>query len=396
MVGKWLVSVAVCLLMAAGVSAQLQVGDVVYGLSQSDPLNTLELVRGPVTANGGVIVPDFWDGTPFAQGVEFDNFNGISHNANGNLLATNFGTTALGGTILSFSTTNPSVGAGQLIGDTGPTGIGGAVTLSRLGGLSVNPSNNRIAVTGYDSGAVYVFDYTPGDTMGGGAALNNGRETALQTLIPGATQGTAWLDNDTVLAFGFDGALYEVDAAGTSPLSATAATFLSTAFTGSQYTDLEYNPTISPYVYASYSSNTSSTGVTINTLFILNPNSGYSLVKQIDLSTSANTLREIALGPNGELFLGQYGGSQAPGAIIDVLPDVVTNPASIADNSSFDWFMSTVQSSFNGIDVSLGGAPSAVARLQHGWLSQLPGRGRPDDGHRGRHEYAIVRSEPGW
>ena len=287
-----------------------------------------------------------------AQQCGVRQLNGMSHNANGNLLAVDFGDPAPSAAHLSLSTTNSSVNPGQLIGD--GAGVGGAVTISRLGGLSVNPSNNRIAVAGYDSAAVYVFDYTPGDTMGSGAALANGRETMTPPLLPGTTQGTAWLDDNTVLAFGVDGALYEVDAVS---MSATAATFVNTAFSGSQFTDLEYNPTVSPYVYASYSSNSPAPVGTINTLFILDPNNGYSLVKQLDLSTSANTLREIALGPNGELFLSQYGGSQAPGAVIDVLPDVVNNPGSLMDNSSFDWYMSTVQSSFNGIDVALAARP---------------------------------------
>ena len=230
--------------------------------------------------------------------------------------------------------------------------VGGAVTPSRLGGLSVNPGNNRIAVAGYDSAAVYVYDYTPGDTMGGGASLANGRETAIAPLLPGSTQGTAWLDDNTVLAFATDGTLYEVDAAS---MTATSATFLNTLFAGSQFTDLEYNPQISPYIYAAYSSFESATSTTTNSLFILDPRAGYSLVNTLNLSTSANTLREIALGPNGDLFIGQFSGA------IDVLTDVVSNPSVLTDDSSIDWYTPITFAAFSGMDVAAGGAPPMVS-----------------------------------
>ena len=89
MVSRWIFGVMVCLVMAAGGFAQTQVGDVVLGLNNSNPSNTMELARGPAMANGGVNVTDVWD-TAWINSVEFDNLNGVSHNASGNLLGVDF------------------------------------------------------------------------------------------------------------------------------------------------------------------------------------------------------------------------------------------------------------------------------------------------------------------
>lgn len=322
-------------------------GDVAFGLSRNAAAETLEIVRGPV-AGPGVNVPDPWTSTSFIQSVEFDNLNNISHNAQGNLLGLNFGTSTTSGQIYSFATTTEGVPGGQLIGDT--VGLGGAgLTRSRLSGLSVSPDNLKIAVVAYDVGSVLVYDYTAGDTMGGNALLQGGRSSSA-TLIPSSTQGTAWLDNDTALAFAADGGLYEIDA---TSMNASSVGFFSTSFGSSMFTDLEYNSAISPYIYASFSQFQTATGST-NELFVIDPRNGYSLVKKISLSTSANTLREIALDAEGNLFIGQFGNVAAGGPRIDVLLDVVSNPASLTDNSSLDWYQSPNSSQFNGLDVALG------------------------------------------
>lgn len=324
-----------------------QAGDIAFGLSRSNAGETLEIVRGPAMGTG-TNVPDPWTSTSFIQSVEWDNFGGVSHNAKGNLLGVNFGTSALGGSIYSFSTTDELVTAGQLIGDT--TGTGGAgLPLSRLGGLSVSPDNTKIAVTGNDSMSFYVFDYTAGNTAGAGAALANGRASA-PVLNPSTTHGTTWLDNNNLITLNAAGEIFRVDS---TTMAVTNVGNVSTSFGASMFTDIEYNPAISPFVYATFSQFTSTTG-TINELFVLNPTNGFSLVKKISLSTSANTLREIALDKDGNLFLGQFGNVAAGGPRIDVLLDVVTNPAGLTDNSSIDWYQSPNSSQFNGLDVSLG------------------------------------------
>src|SRR5262249_49182637 len=145
----------------------------------------------------------------------FDNYNNQHHNAHGNVLGVNFnvGGGQTGGAIYSFGTqTTIPAPAAQLIGNTGatgPVGQSGSLPASALGGLSVSPDNHHIAVAAAGSttapsttpGSVYIYDYTPGDTHGAGAALANGRTTSSGILSPGNTQGTAWIDNNTVAAF---------------------------------------------------------------------------------------------------------------------------------------------------------------------------------------------------
>jgi hypothetical protein len=330
-----------------------QPGDIVFGLSTSSTATTLELVRGSAVLNGGAVQTSPWTSDPFIQSVEFDNFGGIAHNANGNLLGGNFGTTSLGGTILSFGTTGTDPApAGQLLFNMDPENQVGPIlpdgNPTRLGGLSVSPDNTKIAITGYDSQRLIVFDYTAGNTMGTGApALANARHSA-QVLVDEDTQGSAWLDNDTVLTFASDGMLYEVDAA---TMAHTLVKDVGSPVVGGEVTSIAYNPAVSPYVYAAKSSFVTAT---TNTLFILDPANNYNLVKTLDLSTSVQTLREIALDKDGNLFMSAFGGSSDPGGKIEFLSDVVSNPAALTDNSTVNWYVSATSSSFNGLDIGFG------------------------------------------
>ena len=329
----------------AFISAQAQVtqpGDVVFGISDSDPALSIELVRGPASGTG-TVTADIWNDNPFIQSMEFDNTGGISHNASGNLLGLNFGAPDSTGQIYSFSTTDASVTTGNLLGDT--TALDGGLSVSRLSSLSVSPDNSKIAVNGYDRGSVIVYDYTPGDTAGNGGAIENLRESSLNLLYLTDTQGITWIDDNTVAAFATDGSIYEVDAttmdstfAGNVPFPMNDA--------ASPYTALVYNEDVSPYLYASRSF--FEDGTTTNELFVLDPANGYSTVHQVDLSTSANTLREIALDQDGNLFFTTFGGE------ISVLQDVVSDPTSIADNSSTIWYTSDVFAGFTGLDVAHG------------------------------------------
>jgi hypothetical protein len=321
--------------------------DVVIGLSQPDAATTLQLLRGDAIENDGAAVTDAWN-QPYMQSMEFDNLGGVSHNAQGNLLGVNFGTTVTGGSIYSLPACE-AFGPGQLIGDT--TGTGGAgISQSRLTGLSVSPDNTKIAVVGYDSGRVIVYDYTAGDCHGAGASLSGARETATQPMCLADTQGTAWLDNNTVIAFSSVGAIVGVDATtmATSNLAALATTC------GPAFTDIEYNPLISPYVYAM---NGEFSGGTTNTLWILDPNAAWGVVNQVDYSTSINTTREIAFDSAGNLWVSQFSDGASPNNI-DFIPDAAANAATLLDNDSLDW-IDVGSASFPGLDVAAtgGGAP---------------------------------------
>jgi hypothetical protein len=307
--------------------------------------------------DGGEFSPGPWN-TPFLQSVEFDNFGGVRHNVRGNLLAADFGTSGDGGSIVSLATNGPiPAPAGQVIGNTRPApdnvGHDGSLALTRLAGLSVSPDNTKVAVTGFANGRVLVYDYTSGDTLGAGASLANGRQTAENTLVIEATQGTAWIDNDTVLAFSAFGPLYEVDAA---TMTATEVGMVTTPFIGSNFTGLAYNPEISPYVFASYSGfNAAATPTVENRVYIFDPASNYSLVNEINLNGSlSDSLREIALDEEGNLFIGVRGSE------IEFIPNVDENPAAIADDSSIDWYDGATFSGFNGLDIGFGEEPDGL------------------------------------
>ncbi|MDA0660170.1 MAG: dockerin type I domain-containing protein [Planctomycetota bacterium] len=323
--------------------AQILPGDVVFGLSRSGAPDTLELVRGPA-AGPGAAVPDFWTGTQFIQGVRFDNLGGVAHNGQGNLLGVNFGTTAAGGSLYNFSTTDSSVTTGQLIGDTTSLGVA-TVTKSRLSSLSVSPNNTKIAVNGYDSGTVLVYEYQAGDTKGAGAQLSGGRETVAGILTLADNQGTAWMDDNTVLTFNTDGSLLTVDA---TTMAHTLVKSIATPFQGSPGTALAYNPDVSPYVYALYGQ--FADPVTTNTLYIVDPRSNFDLVKTIDLSISSSTVRDAALDEHGNLFFTAFGNATT-GTPINVLLNAA-DVNNLADNSSVNWYTSPTGASFSGLDVA--------------------------------------------
>jgi hypothetical protein len=344
----WATALAALLVPSRQALADLpQAGDIVFGLSTNSTTTSLELARGAATMSAGTQVTDPWDTDAFLQSVEFDNLGGVKHNANGNLLAVNFGTGATGGSIYSLATRVDPAPAAQLIGNT--TGTGGTLSLSRLGGLSVSPDNAKIAVTGYEPGTVIVFDYTPGDGMGAGASLAGARASAA-TLPASSTQGTGWLNSSTVLAFSTEGKLFTVDA--TSMAVAEVANAMNTPV-GSNFTALAYNPDIAPYIYATYSG---FSGTGMSKLFVFDPANSYALVKSVDLSGSVQTAREIALDADGNLFIGAFGGTGTNGATIEFIPAAnVLSPATLTDNSTVDWYQSTTFSSFNGMDLALGG-----------------------------------------
>src|SRR5262249_6909772 len=126
-------------------------------------------------------------------------------------------------------------------------------------------------------------------------------------------------------------------------------------------------------------------GVTTNTLSIVDPRGGlghWTLVRQLDLSTSLQTARELALGPDHKLYLGEFGGPSAPqprGYVDSLTRDVdgngtvdMADTLALTDNSSVDYYAQSggVNSNFPGMDVAIsctpcGGPPPCRADWNH-------------------------------
>ncbi len=314
-------------------------GDIALGLSRSDESLTMEHIRD------GALVGN-WTGTGWIQSVEFDNLDGKSHNGSGNLLGLNWGGSS-GGVLWSMSTDGSDTASQLYAFD------GSEVTQTPISGLSVSPDNQHVAVVGYGSGALILLDYVAGDGSGNGSTTLKYEETFFAGV--NMTQGTCWLDNDTVIGFvaglvagDFDIVTFDIN----SHVQTTEISF-STLTSGSNFMDVDYNPLVSPYVYATHSGYD---GAGHNTLIVIDP-TDWSVVNEVDLTGSADTLRENSLGFWNDapaLYFSMYGGDDLdPGPWIDVID--VSSPGSIADDSSVDFYRSTVDSSFNGIDVALTG-----------------------------------------
>ena len=346
-----------CFLSISSSQAALpQAGDLVLGNNSDAAAMPIELAHGAAVMNGGMLVAGTpWVDPAFVQSIEFDNFGGIQHNASGNIVGLNFGPNdATGGAIYSYATT-AEISAPQLLFD---YSMGTTLNPSRLAGLSIAPDNSKMAMNSFGNGGIVVFDYTPGDTMASGGAVSGDRETFPGTVPLGLTAGTAWLDNNTVIAFGGDGSIVSVNATTMTP---TFENQVVVPGGSSITTGIEYNPDISPYVFAAWSQ---FAGSTQNRLYVLDPANNFAVVPQagtissdyIDLSASSNTSREIAFDVDGNLYISAFS------AAVDFIPNAAALAAtgSLTDDSSVDWYTSATFSSFNGIDIALGGGTVVV------------------------------------
>jgi hypothetical protein len=136
-----------------------------------------------------------------------------------------------------------------------------------------------------------------------------------------------------VLAFDPNGNLFTVDTSDPS-LPATLRLVVPTPnLHNSESASVAYSPLITPYIYLGYSNFFAGTSTTTNKLFVIDPRtSPWSVVTQIDLSTSAQTLRGFALDSHGNLFFSQFSGSGSIPAIQEIAN--ASNPAGLTDNSS--------------------------------------------------------------
>ncbi len=355
--------------------AVVQSGDIAYGASVLQNQDAVQQIRGAGVANPTRV--GTWARYNNLQIVRFDNRNGVLHNASGNLLAMDFGTTANGGSIFNMPTDGNAAGGSPLFSFTGPTAPFG-LTRSRLGGLSVSPNNDRIACIGYDFARLYVMSYVPGATpgTGTGASIDGAVSTDNNVFVFGfnITQGTSWLDNNNVLMWVLSDQasvlkLYSVPVSGSGPSIALGSPVERLAVqdnkpNSSRFTSIAYNPQLIPgYIFLGASAFQS---ISLNSVYIVDiTQPTWTVVKTLDLSGSLQTQRELAIGPDRNLYLCQFAGAgqQATDPLLDKITldanaDGIVTPAEIAalaDNVSVDFYLKGTAntSSFNAIDIAI-------------------------------------------
>jgi hypothetical protein len=326
--------------------------DVLFGANRANAADTTHQVRN------GVRLGSTWS-APFMESMQFDNFEGFRHAHFGNLIGVNFGTAAAGGSIFNLetrrTTTMTTPGIAQPIFDFATyngANPGAPLTITRLNGLSISPKNNRMVVTGSDVGNTFVFDYTPGNGEGAGAALVNGRQI---TNLPNLTNsGTEWLDNDNVLVLDPAGPLHKVTIGAGGVLSDSVVANVTLPGAGNNpFSSLVYEPTISPFVYAAVGK---FDGASISKVVVLDPNNSFAVVKSLDYSTSINTMREAAFDSKGNLLISHFMNTTSvpPGATIAILANA-RDPNTLVDNTSAEYYTQPpgfLSSQFNGMDVA--------------------------------------------
>ena len=345
----------------------VQAGDIAFGANSADAAKTLFQIRGVGIPTPAIVGQ--WTQNGYIEFVRFDNSGGVNHNAHGNLLGLNFGNSGGAGPLYSYAT-DGSTNFQSLI-DQGSFNAVLGITNPRVGGLSVSPANNRIAVVGYDAAVVGVFSYDQGAApgTGGGASVSGAAATTSIPYLttPKGTYGTAWLDNDTLMVFVRTGGqnikLFTVSVSGSGSGITFGApqeryTAVDPGADAGIFASVAYNPQLSGYIYAlsgSFSAPTST-----NTLYVIDP-ATWTLVRQINLSGSMNTARDIAIGGDRNLYLSQLVVAGAPAIdrlVLDADSSGTISEAEIgalSDNSSIDYFASSTigASSFNGFDIAL-------------------------------------------
>ena len=101
--------------------------------------------------------------------------------------------------------------------------------------------------------------------------------------------GAAWKNNSTGLLFSSLGKLYEVNASSMVTTMVKDVDPTLSACNGN-FTALTYNPSVSPYIYATYGGFDAIALATLNKLYVLDPANSYNVVKTINLSTSLQTV----------------------------------------------------------------------------------------------------------
>jgi len=353
----------------------VQDGDLALGLNSGSVTRTTQHIRNDGVGHGYQV--GAWSSRPFLQAMEFDNARGVLHNATGNLLAMNFG--AGGGSPGAPPTCSdpnrPEEGAklynlatdgsnrSQLLWDfNSRTGNPNphSSECTRGGGLSVSPDNQYLAVWGVDTKHLYVLGYGAGLVGTGTGAAITGEYiySGLAGTAGDGTIGTAWYDSQTVLVFvtAFvpgQARLYSVDfVGGTFSNLVLRTTVNHPVGTTSLFTDVEYNPEVSPYVFCMYSTFTASVSSTY--LTAIDP-ADWSVVKQISISGSCQTGREIALGPDGYLYIAQYAGAGTPRTYVDRIS--TANVSGWTEDSTEDYYVMTADptyAAYVGLDVAFG------------------------------------------
>lgn len=348
-------------------SQPVAAGDIALGLSHGHLRKTLLQIREAEHVGG-------WAAVPYLQSVEFDNTGGALHNGAGNLLALDFGAPPdpedpeAGGILYNLATDGSNHTELLYRWNTGVNPPG--VRDSRVTGLSISPTNEYIAVYCIDFDdvnyehfpelCVLAYDAGPEPGSGSGAAITGAwlfdAFTEMQNL------GTAWYDGDTVLLYaippGSTGQteLCTVDFDGVGGFVKTVRTYIPVGTEPSAaFTSVAYRPDIAPYVFCLFSN--FDEGVSVTKLMAVDP-ATWELAKQIDVSLSCETGRELAIGADGYLYISQYAGGGAPTPRVYV-DRINTSYVEVwYDNLTSDYFAWPNDfgpiSSYNGLDVAFG------------------------------------------
>jgi hypothetical protein len=389
---KYVCVATAALILAAGIErraiAQLAQNDIVVGLSVSSDRFRVYDSSSNTWSNGPGWSPNFM------RSIEFDNSDDISHNASGNLLAADFGGGFNGFELRNLATNGSTTDEAlwNIVEATGGTkGINpnGNWLSIRGGGVSISPDNRYLAWTTFESpeidgsggAAIFVHDYAAGVTPGTGVGASisgprhtglgdgNGNTGSLSALVNSSTQGTAWLNDSTVIVLNGFGELIALDVSGhiggseDGTLAGWTPTIMTNwlvvndevAFEG-DYTDVEYNPLIDPnHIYASVTKEATSEAELIAYNFDRATGSvslNRRMVVPVALNGQPRQPREIAFDSEGNLYYSGFAGAGGDNLVMK-LPNATDIVGWNSANIEVFYNQLGINSSFNGLDVAL-------------------------------------------
>lgn len=345
----------------------------------------------------------------YTQTLQFDNAGGVSHNPNGNLLVANFGNDYTGFELYTVNTngsgnawssvwSSQCEAGGNYGEESGPTYD--SSLSNRMGGLSVSPFNDKVACVSNDTGDLWVLDYYGGGTAAGTGVAQWGQDPVKDAGVwagnprctgnnstndlsvggSGVTQGSTWLDNNTIAVFNTYAKIVTVNVAGvegglnqaetttgdrtdqsqpnmvpTEMNDWTIEVEVAVNVNESQYTDIEYNPAVDPYhVYCSETQKNTYDGWLYRVEY--DPETGeFGDTESWDLPDVGNATepREIAFDSEGNLWISGYRyPSKEIGDACVVITDLANN---FGDDSSVSVSLEgEYYGGYSGMDVASG------------------------------------------
>ncbi len=314
-------------LLAVPVRAErpIEAGDLILAHQRNVPQVTMSQLR-PQPPDGICQPLPLWPSVTLPRTPRFDNAGGAFRATNNNLLVLSIGSPVSnpvrdgeGGVIYLLSTNGTNVNEVLYRFNTrwvSPPVRG--IENTRVTGLSISPTGTEMACVGYDTGSLYMMQYTPGPTPGTGHGAHVQFVEAFGGVAPTLSQvGSVWSNPNMLYVF-IGGPASAPGLPYIQPLYRDSINFavqdpvalpIDPPPAGVRSTAVEHVPSICPFIICLYSGDLN--GEILNYLWFVEPQT-YRIVRLITMHESINAGNELSIGPDRRLYISHAASIAAP------------------------------------------------------------------------------------